>query len=409
MHKTSIQVLFLVAIITIINYFDRSAISYAILPIQKELNVNDVQFGAIASGFGIGYLSVVVFGGILVDKFGSIKIWGISAALWSIVTIATGFADSFTSFFCLRLLLGIAEGVHFPALLKTLSDWLDVKYRGRSLSLALLGVPFSSVIGAPFLSFLIDATSWRWMFFILGTMGLIWSVIWTLFFRKKKNPLLSLANLPSEIKKNTHWKTIITSPPLLASCAIYFVFGYIVFFGLTWLPGFIEKTHSITISETGLLLTLPWIASSILLIVGGWLSDYLLKRTKSLRKARSYLIAMGLLLAAISFFSLAYTQNLGHQIMLLSLGLGFAFSINSSIYALNADLFPSHTGTAQGIMSCFFAIAGIISPALTGWLVQNSDHFHSAILFVSILTFGGSLIAFLLQYPKDPTRNKSLL
>ncbi|HEY5235953.1 MAG TPA: MFS transporter, partial [Rhabdochlamydiaceae bacterium] len=147
--------------ITIINYFDRSAISYAILPIQKDLNLNDVQFGAIGSGLGIGYLFMTLFGGILVDKYGSIKIWAIGAFFWSAVTICMGFAQGFASFFCLRVLLGVAEGIHFPALIKTVADWLQIKSRARFLSFSLLGVPLSSVLGAPLITYLIEAASWR--------------------------------------------------------------------------------------------------------------------------------------------------------------------------------------------------------------------------------------------------------
>ncbi len=398
MRKVSIQMIFLIVMITVINYFDRSAISYAILPIQKDLNLNDVQFGAIGSGLGIGYLFMTLFGGILVDKYGSIKVWAIGAFFWSAVTICMGFAQGFASFFCLRILLGIAEGIHFPALIKTVADWLDVKSRARFLSFSLLGVPLSSVLGAPLITYLIEAASWRSMFYILGALGLIWCVLWRLFFRGRENPHLSTVHLSGKVKK-IHWKTYLKSKPLIANCAIYFIFGYILFFGLNWLPGYLEKTHQLGLTEAGFLLTLPWIAASLFVVAGGYVSDYLMKKTHSVRIARTYPIGLGLLLTTISFFFLPYTENLSVQLVLLSLGFGFAFSINAPIYALNTDLFPTHPATAQGIISVFFAIAGIISPLLTGWLVQTSHHFYSAMFFVSGLSLLGSLIAFFLQHP----------
>jgi ACS family hexuronate transporter-like MFS transporter len=193
---------------------------------------------------------------------------------------------------------------------------------------------------------------------------------------------------------------------LIANCAIYFIFGYILFFGLNWLPGYLEKTHQLGLTEAGFLLTLPWIAASLFVVAGGWASDYLMKKTDSVRIARTYPIAIGLLLTTVSFFFLPYTENLSVQLILLSLGFGFAFSINSPIYALNTDLFPTHPATAQGIISVFFALAGIISPLLTGWLVQTSHHFYSAMFFVSGLSLIGSLIAFFLQHPDSPSFSK---
>jgi len=387
-----VRTVLLIAIITIINYFDRSAISFAILPIEKELGLSDAEFGMILGAFGIGYLAISFISGIVLDRFGSIRIWAMSAAFWSCCTLSFSFARGFWSMLILRALLGAAEALHFPALLKTTADWLQPSFRARAISFGLLGVPIASVIGAPFLTFLMSGLSWRWMFVILGVLGLIWALIWPRCFRNRVNP----HHGSGKERSATFW-TMMKHRSFIASCIAYFALGYLVFFGLLWLPGFFEKQLHLSIHETGTLLMIPWGFSSLLIIAGGSISDWLWKITHSLRIARSYLIIIGLCLAGISFFFLIYASDLRVIIALLSLGLGFAFLINAPLYALNADLFPNRAATAQGIMTGFFALAGIIAPVITGFLVERSGSFVAPFFLIIFVCAIGAFAVFTLQ------------
>src|SRR5262249_42103989 len=146
------RVLLLIGFITIVNYLDRSAISFAILPIEKELSFTDADFGMILGAFGIGYLLMCFASGFILERFGSIRAWAVAAAVWSLCTALFSLASGFWSMWTLRLLLGFAEGLHFPALLQTVTDWLKPSLRARALSFTLLGVPIASVMGAPLLT-----------------------------------------------------------------------------------------------------------------------------------------------------------------------------------------------------------------------------------------------------------------
>jgi ACS family hexuronate transporter-like MFS transporter len=382
------RIVWLIAIITAINFFDRSAISFAIGPIEKELGLTNAQFGVVASGFGIGLFAMAFFAGILVEKYNSIRIWAFSAIFWSLATAAMSLVEGFSSILILRVLLGIAEGVTFPALLKTIADWLEPSYRARAISLGLLGVPLASLIGAPFITFLIQAFGWRGMFVILGSLGIIWAFLWLLVFRGRKNP--KRGALPNEYLQTSvpvghkiPWKAFFTSIPFLGNCFIYFIFGYILFFVLIWLPGYLEQIHHTTLGKTGILVMGPWLLGSVTILLGGWASDFLMKRHS--QRGRTYPIGAGMLFASVSFFLLFASTSLTFNLWMMSLGLGFAMFANSPIYALNSDLFPHHAGAAQGIATCFFAFAGIISPSLTGLMVEVSGSFQSAIFLVATL------------------------
>src|SRR5580692_9019138 len=92
------KIVLLIMIITVINFIDRSSISFAIGPIEKEFGITNAQFGVIASAFSLGYVVMTFCGGIFVDKYGTIGIWALSAILWSIATMLLSTAQSFWQF-----------------------------------------------------------------------------------------------------------------------------------------------------------------------------------------------------------------------------------------------------------------------------------------------------------------------
>lgn len=408
MWALQLRIIALIALVTVINYIDRSAISFAIRPIEESLGITNTDYGWIAGAFGIGYISMAVLGGRLVDRFGPLSVWAVSAVSWSIVTMAMGFAQGFTSLLILRILLGVAEGSHFPCLLRTITDWLPASWRARSMTMSLLGVPVASVIGAPFLSWLIDAFNWHVMFYLLGLLGMGWAILWVLCFRGRTPNIHKPVHLAGEntliIEKTTPWKEILSSPPFQMSCFIYFAFGYTVFFALMWLPGYLEQTFSLDVRETGNLAILPWLLSSSFILAGGAFSDKLLRITHDLRSSRSFIIGAGMGLSGIAFLGVAFFNILQINLVLFSFGLACAFAINAPIYSLNADLFHRHAGTAQAIMGLFFALAGILAPGISGWLTDLSGNFQMSIYLIAILSFAAAALAFFLQKPYSPKK-----
>lgn len=392
--KNPFVLVFLIAVITIINYFDRTALSYTILPIESDLGLNNAQFGTVAGTFGIGYLVMTFFAGIIIDRFGSVIVWGISAIIWSAITMLMGAATGFWSLSGLFILLGIAEGFNSPALLRTISEWLHPKWRARALSFSLSGVPIASLIGAPFITSLLGQLGWRGMFVIVGTLGIIWAIFWFLFFREKISP-----PHPAPKRTKTPWNELFTHPAFRANAFSFFTFGCVVFFVIIWLPGYLEQTYFVPIRDTGILVMAPWLTAFILQLFGGWMIDFLYKKTQSIRKSRVHLLSLGFISASICFCLLAFSSDLYTSIILISLGLGFTFMVNPAIYSLNADLFPSHVATAQGISTSCFALAGIISPSLTGWITQTTGSYESAIIFIAILPILASISALVFCFP----------
>ena len=401
---------------TIINYLDRSALSYAITPLESTFGLSNTDFGIIASAFGIGYLVMTVGGGVLVDYFGARKIWSVFGMLWSIACAFIGLATGFIWIFTFRALLGLAEGPGFPAMTRVAADWLPFKERGRALALGLAAVPFASVLGAPFISHLIAAVGWRVMFIILGALGILWSIAWYIIFRdqpsqsryvsRKELNYIEENHLKKFNKQKTTWRFLLTNRTLLVNNYAFFSFGYLLFFAITWLPGYLEQTYHLHIKTVGWFLVAPWLTGTIFILIGGAISDWLWHKTKCIRISRTHIIWIGQMLSAFCFIPALLSDSIFVSILFISLGVGFGLMPNAAFYALNADLAFDRAATSLGVMDCAFALAGILAPMLTGWLATNTGSFSAPILLMVILTLTSSLAVFLFQQPDRDIKSR---
>lgn len=396
--------------ITLVNFIDRSAISFVIDPLKKEFHFTDTQFGMILSAFGLGYVLMTAVGGWLVDKWGCRLVWPLAAIGWSLCVGFLGFAVGFWSFIGLRFLLGATEGPHFPAVTRTICDWLPPSERARALSLGLVAIPLSSVVGAPITSYLVVDFGWRTMFFAISALGIVWAVAWYFLFRDRpedckyvgEEERKLIASSRVETKKEQapiDWRFILTHPALIANNIAYFAFGYMLFFATLWLPGYFLSQHGLNLKSVGWYLTIPWLVGALFLKLGGFISDWLYKKSGSSRVARAHLIWSSQLLAALFFVLLSFTDSLGLSIVFLSLGLGFGLMPQPAFFSINIDVAKDRSGSAQGVTSSCLSLAGIIAPAMTGWLIDMTGNYQAAFLLLACLTIVAVVTVILFHHP----------
>ncbi len=401
----------LIFFITLVNFIDRSAISFVIEPLKREFRFTDTEFGMIMSAFGLGYVLLTVLGGWLVDVWGPRLIWPLAAFFWSLFVGLFGLATGFWSFIALRFFLGLAEGPHFPAMTRSISNWLSPSERARALSLGLVAIPLSSVVGSPITSYLVADFGWRIMFFVVSSIGVLWAVVWYWLFRDRpeESSFVNEAELryitaPSASEKREEtapidWRFILTHPVLIANNVSYFVFGYMLFFATLWLPGYFLSQYGLNLKTVGWYLTIPWLVAAVFLKMGGVISDYLYTKSGRSRLARSHLIWTSQLLAAVCFLILGFTDSLSLSLFFLSLGLGFGFMPQSAFFSVNIDVAKERAGSAQGITSGCLSLAGIIAPVLTGWLVDLTGNFQGAFLLLAALSGLSVIVVLLFHHP----------
>jgi MFS transporter, ACS family, hexuronate transporter len=404
-------------LITLINYLDRTAISFA----KGPMGLSDQDFGFIAGAFGFGYMFMTLGGGILVDKFGPRKVWSTAALTWSVITACLGLVAGFGPFIAMRIMLGLAEGPHFPSLNRVVADWLPTSERARATAIGLAAVSFASVIGAPLISQLIIQLGWRMMFFVLGSLGIIWAITWIFMFRDypEQSKFVSDAELHkihagvnvdrtlsneklrergSKAGTST-WRYLLTDPSLVSCYYSFFAFGYLLFFSINWLPNFLEHAYKVQLREQGFYLIAPWLTASILVSLGGWLSDRIWNKTKSIRKSRTHMIWICQLLSAVFLTPLLFEPPLMVALCMLCLGVGIGLMANSAYYAVICDLAKDKAGTALGIMTSCSAAASVAAPSLTGMIVTATHKFNAAFGLLIFFSLTSVIAVVWLQHP----------
>lgn len=402
----------LIFFITLINFVDRSAISFVIEPLKREFHFSDTQFGMVLSAFAVGYILMTALGGWLVDRYGSRLLWPLAAVGWSVCVGFLGFASGFWSFIFIRFLLGVSEGPHFPAMSRAISDWLPAAERARALSFGLVAIPLSAVIGAPLCSYLVADFGWRTMFVAISAIGVVWAVVWYLLFtdRPEDNKYVSVEErqlitsshvaTKRKHKEKVDWRFILTHPALVANNIAYFAYGYMLFFATLWLPGYFLHQHGLNLKSVGWYLTIPWLVGALFLKAGGVISDWLYQKTGSTRIARAHVIWISQLVAAVFFVLLGFTHSLGLSIVFLSLGLGFGMLPQPAFFSTNIDIAQARVGAAQGVTSSCLSLAGILAPLLTGCIIDWSGSYKGAFLLLAGFTFIAVITVIVFHHPQ---------
>ena len=416
-------IVFLLFAITGVNYIDRAAISYAIPAIQRDLGLSPADTGTILGAFGLGYALTTLFGGFAVDRYGARIVLTVAAILWSLSIGATALASGFAVLYAARVLLGVSEGPNFPALTGAVSHWLSPHERATALANALFAVPLALAVGGPIVTQLLGWLDWRLTFAALFVLSAAWVPLWYFLFRDDpaESRFVNAAELAhirtSDIKEGDpsvtatphttlkSWpepgvlRMLLTNRTLLANYWAFFVFGYFLFFFMTWLPSYLERKYGLNLQTVGLFTVLPWLSAAVLLWLFGRWSDYLLKTTGRLRIARSWLIAGSQLVAALAVIPVALTDNLTVAIAGITVAVAFSMGANAAYYAVNVDIVPHRAATALGIMDFAFAIAGFLAPAITGWVLNLRGSFVDGFLLMTALALSSVLVVLLFHHP----------
>ncbi|MFM1654832.1 MFS transporter [Brevibacillus sp. B_LB10_24] len=389
----------MIVFMTVVNYVDRGAISYAQEAIIKEFGLDPKTWGEILGYFGYGYMFGALFGGFLADKKGPKYVWILAGTAWSVAEIATAFAgqigiavfggSAIAGFAVFRVLFGLAEGPTFSTINRTMANWASPKERGFAAALGLLGTPLGALLTAPVAVALLSFTDWKMMFIILGLVGLVWVIIWRKMFtdlpehhpkvspeelaeiRSTKGLLSGEGTVTASADEKIPWYHFFKNPTLVLNALGYFAFQYVNFLLLTWTPKYLQDTFDFKLSSLWYLGMIPWVGACVTVLLGGRISDALRRKTGSLRIARSGLAVVSLFFTAVCFMFIPTVSSVTGVLLLMALGNAFNFVPNTVYWTVIIDTEPSKAGTFGGVTHFFTNIATIVAPTLTGVLVKG--------------------------------------
>lgn len=406
----------LIVVLVVINYIDRSAISYAVDPMSKEFGISTAGYGVISGAFSIGYMIFAFLSGPLVDKYGPRKVLLSGMIIWSVATAVTPVSGGFTGLLLIRIVLGAGEAPGFPAATRVVSRWLPRVERG--FALALVGgvaVSGSLLIGGPIITQLIAAIGWRGMFWVLAVLGIAWALVAAGLLRNTPDeaPKVSqaerahiaagqLAEESTGRQEKLNWGAILTNRNLWFVGIGYFAWGFMFWGFMYWLPEYLGKSYGLGITEVGAFAVAPWAAGVVGAVIGGVLVDRIYARTRKVR-SRFMIMGVALLLAGASLIPIVIVPSLVTAIVFISLGVGFGFVTGGIWWVAAIDAEPSRPGSAAGFADACFALSGIVAPLVMGLIVQATGTFSSGFAVMIVLALlAAALFLFGTREPARP-------
>ncbi|WP_428945106.1 MFS transporter [Pantoea sp. FN060301] len=392
----------------ILNYLDRAALSVMAPLVKQDLQIDDAQMGILFSCFFIGYCLFCFLGGWAADRYGPRKVFGFAAAIWSLFCGATALAGSFAHLLIVRVLFGIGEGPMGTTTNKSISNWFPRKEVGRAVGFTNAGQPLGAAIAAPVVGLVGLQFGWRVAFVVIAALGFVWLAFWLWLFRDRpeqhprvsedERALIAAQRPATRVTKTGDAKQVplwhyVFSLPVLGVAAAFFCFNYIQFFFLSWLPSYLTDFQHLDIKSMSLIGILPWLGATVGFIGGGIVSDALFRRTGNFLLSRKLVIFTGLAVAAICVMLTAWASNVTLAVTLITLASVFAYMTPQACWSLLQDIVPAERiGTAGGFVHLLANLAGILSPGITGFLIQYGGGYSSAFLLASVLALAGMVM-----------------
>ena len=373
-------------------FIDRVNISVAIIPMQAQFGWSESQVGIILGSFYIGYIISMTFSGFLADKYGGKIVLAYGLLFWSFFTLITP-AFAYSGYFFLiliRILMGLGEGVTFPAWHSIYARWIPFQERTRAIAITNSGISFGSVFGLVVTAMIIDGYSWEWVFYSFGVLGILLFFFWQKVVTSYPEDHKSISNKELEYIKaeaptnsaapSIPFLEVIKNGPFIAIVVATFCNNWALFTFLSYLPKFMSSSTEIggLGLELGsslfiLLILVPSVVSVFALILGGISADMLIKRGYKTIKVRKFFNSLGFFGAALFLFLLPFQSSILLVITLLCLT-NLCSGLGAGGYGVNhADLGPKYTGSLFGISGSLGMIAAVLSPIVAGIILQATN------------------------------------
>ena len=389
-----------------INFLDRVNVGFAALQMNQVFGFGPEVYGFGAGIFFLGYTLLEVPSNLALQRFGA-RVWLSRITIsWGVVAMAAALIQGRTSFYLLRLLLGVAEAGLVPGLIYYVSIWFPVEQRARAIARVWLATAAAVVLGGPLSAaiMLLDGTfrlaGWQWIFVLEGLPAVLLGLASLRYLDDIPAQAAWLtpaerASLAATLRRESRRAAdhgasglaeSLRSPALWALCALYFFIGF-GFFGLTlWLPQIVKQLSGLTNVEVSLVTAIPFVLAAGAMLLNAWHSD--------LSGERRWHMALPLAVSAVGLggSGLAATPVMAFVLLCVAaMGLWSAIGVFWSV----PGTFLTGTAAAAGLalINAVGGISGFIGPYAIGVLRGLSASFTTSLLGMAGCLFVAAVLS----------------
>jgi ACS family glucarate transporter-like MFS transporter len=390
LFPTRYKMVFGTFLLAMIVLFDRILLSVAKDPVAESLQLSDKQMGWAMSIFALGYALFQTPAGLFADKYGPRKILTAVVALWSIFTALTGVVWNYITLLIVRFLFGAGEAGAFPGMARAIYSWIPLSERGIVNGINFSGGRIGAAFALPMVAWLMDLVGWRLTFVLLGAIGILWGIIWYLWFRDNPEDHKGMTNTEvNYIRKHTNRDTkeeekvkidfgkLFRSKTMWLLMGQYFASNFTFFFCLTWLFPHIKAKYGLDALEAGFYASAPLIFGALGNWSSGFLVDFIYKKNRW-ALSRKVPAIIGFLLASTGIVASVYMDEVTPAIILISIAVFGADMTLSPSWSACVDVGKQFSGAVSGTMN----------------MAGNIGSFLTALAFPYLLELTGSEVPF---------------
>jgi MFS family permease len=380
----------LLFVASLINYFDRATISFALPLISKELGLGPEAKGVLLSAFFWSYALMQIPMGILADRLNLRWLYAVSFTLWSISQGLMGLATGLGMLVAFRMLLGIGEAIYLPGGSKIVSLLFPPAERGLPSGLFDAGTRTGLVLEGVMVPWMLTHLGWRTTFTIIGFTALLWLLPWFAITPKQLRAAPAAARPDSGKGFVDGVMTLVTNRNLLGVCLAFFCFDYYWYFLVNWLPDYLVTSRGLTLMTAGIYVALPYFVFGLCEPIGGWIADRLIKKGWSETRARKGIITVAFL-TGLCLIPAARVSSPGTAVLLIIGGCLVGLATGNLLVVLQSCAPPDEVGLWTGVYNFIGNIAGILSPIITGVLIARTGSYAPPFMLAAALIALGPL------------------
>jgi ACS family hexuronate transporter-like MFS transporter len=351
----------LVTLGLIVNYLARNTLSVAAPTMMADLHFDKEQYSYIVVAWQVCYALMQPVAGYVLDAVGTKVGFAVFALAWSLACASAALASSWQGMAFFRGLLGLTEAAGIPAGVKATTEWFPPKERSVAIGWFNIGSSIGALCAPPLVVWTILHGGWRMSFVVVGAIGVVWTLLWVLFYKHPRDQqkltdaeryfiLSGQDDRPQDKVAKASWKQIVRSRnfwsvaiPRFLSEPAWQTFN-------AWIPLYMATERHMDLKEIAAFAWLPFLAADIGCVLGGYLSPIIHKRFKvSVFASRKWVVGIGAVCmiapGCVGLVASPYTA-----ILLLCIG-GFAHqTLSGALYSITSDVFGRHeVATATGL------------------------------------------------------------
>jgi MFS family permease len=373
-------------------YGQRNALSVASKSMADDLGFNPAKTGLLLSSFFWVYAFMQLPSGWLVDRFGVRRTYAISFVFWSFMCGVTGLTNGLAMLILFRVLMGTGQAVAFPASSRAVANWFQDSERGLVTGLYLAGVRIGGALISVFGGWFLTRYDWRWFFVVVGAVSLVWVAPWMGFLKKwEEKPSAQDATAQRSVSFMESL-ALLKNRSALGLFLGFFAYNYVWNVFQNWLPNYLETERKFTKIEMGVLNAMPLVAMSVIIVISGALSDWLIRRGHEEKRVRKIFITIGMLVCCL-IVPAGFVEDRMTAVWLLTVSLSGLGVASPNTWTLTQAVSSKKlVGTVSGIQNFGGNVGAILAPLLTGFIAHFTHSFAMALALCGVILIAGVIV-----------------